>query len=52
MLETLFLFNSFINIMLGRRKHDFFPNPNDIKLDELFKLVSIVSEWKNESGSN
>ena len=38
--------------MNGRKKVDCFSSPNDEKLDELLKLVSIFAEWKNESLSN
>ena len=33
-------------------KGRFFSSPNDEKLDELLKLVSIFLEWKNEYLSN
>ena len=52
MREVILLMNNFIDIMNGRKKVDCFSSPNDPKLDELMKLVSIFSEWKNESGSN
>ena len=38
--------------MNGRKKVDSFSSPNDEKLNELLKLVSIFTEWKNESLSN
>ena len=50
--EVLLLLNSFIDIMNGRKKVDCFSSPNDEKLVELLKLVSIFTEWKNESLSN
>ena len=50
--EVLLLLNSFIDIMNGRKKVDCFSSPNDEKLDELLKLVSIFTDWKNESLSN
>ena len=48
----LLLLNTFIDIMNGRQKVDCFSSPNDEKIDELLKLVSIFSEWKNESPFN
>ena len=34
------------------KKVDCFPSPNDERLDELLKIISIVLEWENESLSN
>ena len=50
--EVLLLLNSSIDIMNRRKKVDCFSSPNDEKLDEVLKLDSIFSEWKNESLSN
>ena len=50
--EVLLLLNNFIDIMNGRKKVDCFSSPNDEKLDELLKLISIFAEWKNEYLSN
>ena len=48
MREVILLLNNFIDIMNER----FFSSSNDTKLEEVMKLVSIFSEWKNESGYN
>ena len=50
--EVLILLNRFIDIMNGIKKVDCFSSPNDEKLDELLKLDSIFTEWKNEYLSN
>ena len=37
---------------MEENKIDYVSSPNDSKLEDLMKLVSIFLEWKNESGSN
>ena len=34
------------------KKVDCFPSPNDERMDDLLKIISIVLEWENESLSN
>ena len=51
MREVILLMNNFIDVMNGRKKL-IFSSHNDSRLEELMKLVSFFSEWKNESGSN